>query len=44
MIGWSIEHEVATLPLEIEVPPKMRFPPLLALPFDKPLLTFAVAL
>ena len=45
MIGWSIplEHEVVILPLEIAVPPSMRFPPLVAFPFDKVLLTLDVA-
>ena len=42
IIGWSIplEHEVVTLLLEIVVPPNMRFPPLVTLPFDRPLFKF----
>ena len=42
MMGWSMPLvlEVVMDPLELDVPPIMRFPPLVTLPFDMTLLAF----
>ena len=45
MIGWSMPLvlDVVMDPLEFDVPPKMRFPPLVTFPFDMTLLAFDAA-